>query len=285
MRQSCHRRLLRRGHLHRQLPGGIPPSAGRRHRPGARLGPSLRQGVDRLGRQHARQGARARRQIDWVLETHAHADHLTAAPHLKAKTGAQVAIGEHIKDVQKIFSPVFDACDLSGEGREFDRLLQRRRALAARRLRSRSCICPATRRRTSPTGSAMRCSSATRSSCPTTAPPAPTSPAATPSALSLDPPAAVVAGRDAPFHVPRLQGAGPRRYAWETTVGERAGGKCMCGTASTRALRRHPHRRDARLAAPVLLLPSVQVNIRAGRFPRPMRTACSYLRIPVRLAA
>jgi glyoxylase-like metal-dependent hydrolase (beta-lactamase superfamily II) len=48
----------------------------------------------------------------------------TAAPHIKAKTGAQVAIGEHIKDVQRIFKPVFGADDVSGEGREFDRLLR-----------------------------------------------------------------------------------------------------------------------------------------------------------------
>ena len=41
--------------------------------------------------------------VEWILETHAHADHLTAAPYLKAKTGARVAIGEHIREVQKIF--------------------------------------------------------------------------------------------------------------------------------------------------------------------------------------
>ena len=62
-------------------------------------------------------------QIDLVLETHAHADHLTAAPHLKTKAGAKVAIGERIKEVQRIFKPVFAAVDVSGEGREFDRLL------------------------------------------------------------------------------------------------------------------------------------------------------------------
>ena len=47
--------------------------------------------------------------VDWVLETHAHADHLSAAVYLKSATGAKVAIGEHIKDVQKIFAPIFDA--------------------------------------------------------------------------------------------------------------------------------------------------------------------------------
>jgi glyoxylase-like metal-dependent hydrolase (beta-lactamase superfamily II) len=60
--------------------------------------------------------------IDWVLETHAHADHLSGAPYIKLKTGAQVGIGEHIRDVQKIFRPVFNATDLKGDGSEFDRL-------------------------------------------------------------------------------------------------------------------------------------------------------------------
>lgn len=61
--------------------------------------------------------------VDWILETHAHADHLTAAPHIKARTGARVAIGEHIRDVQRIFAKVFGAPDVSGDGREFDRLV------------------------------------------------------------------------------------------------------------------------------------------------------------------
>ena len=60
--------------------------------------------------------------IDWVLETHAHADHLSGAPYIKLKTGAKVAIGEHIRDVQKIFRPVFNAVDVSGDGSEFDHL-------------------------------------------------------------------------------------------------------------------------------------------------------------------
>ena len=60
--------------------------------------------------------------LDWVLETHAHADHLSAAPYLKLKTGARVAIGERIKTVQKIFRPVFNMKDVSGDGTEFDHL-------------------------------------------------------------------------------------------------------------------------------------------------------------------
>jgi len=55
-----------------------------------------------------------------LLETHTHADHLSGAPYIKIKTGARVGIGEHIRDVQKIFRLVFNATDISGDGSEFD---------------------------------------------------------------------------------------------------------------------------------------------------------------------
>src|SRR5512134_1874522 len=60
--------------------------------------------------------------IEWVLETHAHADHLSGAPYIKSKTGARIGIGEHIKDVQRIFRPIFNATDLKTDGSDFDHL-------------------------------------------------------------------------------------------------------------------------------------------------------------------
>ncbi len=62
--------------------------------------------------------------IVWTLETHAHADHLSGSPYIKAKTGAKIGIGEHIKDVQRIFRPVFDAGDLKTDGSDFDHLFR-----------------------------------------------------------------------------------------------------------------------------------------------------------------
>ena len=62
--------------------------------------------------------------IVWTLETHAHADHLSGSPYIKAKTGAKIGIGEHIKDVQRIFRPVFDATDLKTDGSDFDYLFK-----------------------------------------------------------------------------------------------------------------------------------------------------------------
>ena len=60
--------------------------------------------------------------IKWVLETHVHADHLSGAPYIKARTGAKIGIGEHIRDVQKIFRPIFNATDLTPDGSDFDKL-------------------------------------------------------------------------------------------------------------------------------------------------------------------
>src|SRR6266545_7775915 len=60
--------------------------------------------------------------IEWVLETHAHADHLSGAPYIKSKAGARIGIGEHIKDVQRIFRPAFNAEDPRTDGSDFDRL-------------------------------------------------------------------------------------------------------------------------------------------------------------------
>ena len=53
-----------------------------------------------------------------------HADHLSGSPYIKAKTGARIGIGEHIKDVQRIFRPIFNATDLAADGGDFDHLFK-----------------------------------------------------------------------------------------------------------------------------------------------------------------
>ena len=117
--------------------------------------------------------------ITHVLETHAHADHLSAAPLFKAKTGAKIGIGARIRDVQKVFRPMFCADDLKVDGSDFDLLFNDGDRIRIGGSRSRSSKRRATRRRTSATASAMPFSSAILCSCRTTAPPGPTSRAAT----------------------------------------------------------------------------------------------------------
>jgi glyoxylase-like metal-dependent hydrolase (beta-lactamase superfamily II) len=62
--------------------------------------------------------------VDWIVETHCHADHLSAAAFLKERTGARIAIGEQIKIVQETFRPIYHADDVTGDGTPFDRLLK-----------------------------------------------------------------------------------------------------------------------------------------------------------------
>ena len=62
--------------------------------------------------------------VVWSLETHAHADHLSGSPYVKAKTGARIGIGEKITEVQRIFRPVFNATDLKTDGSDFDHLFE-----------------------------------------------------------------------------------------------------------------------------------------------------------------
>jgi glyoxylase-like metal-dependent hydrolase (beta-lactamase superfamily II) len=63
-------------------------------------------------------------QLLYVLETHAHADHLSAGDHIRRMTGAKVVIGAHITDVQKVFIPLFEADDLHADGADFDLLVE-----------------------------------------------------------------------------------------------------------------------------------------------------------------
>ena len=58
--------------------------------------------------------------VDWLLETHAHADHLSAAPYLKQQLGGRIAIGAHIRQVQGVFKDIFNAKDMNTHGAEFD---------------------------------------------------------------------------------------------------------------------------------------------------------------------
>ena len=170
-----------------------------------------------------------------MLETHAHADHLSGAPYIKLKTGAKVGIGEHIRDVQKIFRPVFNATDLKGEGSEFDRLFKDGERFMIGGLEVEVLHALAIHLPMSPIGSATRCSSAIRCSCRTTAPPAPTFPAAMRAQLyrsmqkllDLPPETRLFMCHD-------YKAPGRDQYAWETTVAEQRANNVHSKTASAR---------------------------------------------------
>ncbi|MFZ5691665.1 MAG: MBL fold metallo-hydrolase [Pseudomonadota bacterium] len=225
--------------------------------------------------------------IAWVLETHAHADHLSGAPYIKAKTGAKVAIGEHIRDVQRIFRPVFNASDVSGDGSEFDKLLADGETLKIGNLTVEAIYTPGH----TPACMSYKIGDAVFVGDTLFMPDYGTARADFPGGdartlyrsiqklLALPPQTRLFMCHD-------YKAPGRDTYAWETTVAEERANNVHVGQGVTEdefvAMR---EKRDATLAAPVLLLPSIQVNIRAGKFPPAESNGVHYLKIPVKLAS
>jgi glyoxylase-like metal-dependent hydrolase (beta-lactamase superfamily II) len=232
--------------------------------------------------------ARARERglaVDWILETHAHADHLTAAPHLKTRTGAKVVIGEHIRAVQKIFKGVFNAKDVSEDGREFDRLVSDGERLALGNLEIEVMHLPGH----TPADVAYRTGDAVFVGDTIFMPDYGTARADFPGGDAATLYRSIQRLLSLPdetrlFMCHDYKAPGRDHYAWESTVAEECARNIHVHDGVDEAafvdLR---NRRDATLAAPVLLLPSVQVNIRAGNLPPPEANGVSYLKIPVRM--
>ena len=222
--------------------------------------------------------------IDWVLETHVHADHLTAAPWIKAQTGARIGIGEGVRRVQTIFRPVFGLEDMLPEGGDFDHLFkdgERFRIggleVEVMHLPGHTPACVAyrigadvfvgdtifmhdygTARADFPGGDARQLYCSIQR------------------LLSLPPETRLWMCHD-------YKAPGRDSYAWQSTVAEqRAHNPHVKDGTTEEEFVAFRTARDATLAAPALLLPSIQVNVRAGRFPQAEANGVRYLRIPVK---
>jgi glyoxylase-like metal-dependent hydrolase (beta-lactamase superfamily II) len=230
--------------------------------------------------------------IRWVLETHAHADHLTAAPYIKARTGAPIGIGEHIREVQRIFRPVFDARDLKPAGGDFDRLFKDGERFPLGRLEVEVMHLPGH----TPADIAYRIAAPEARGEPadvfvgdtifmhdygTARADFPGGDARTlfrsiRRLLALPPETRLWMCHD-------YKAPGRDTYAWRSTVAEqRALNPHVKDGTTEEEFVAFRTARDATLAAPMLLLPAIQVNIRAGRFPEAEANGVRYLRIPVR---
>ena len=222
--------------------------------------------------------------IELVLETHAHADHLSGAPWIKAETGAEIGIGEHIRDVQRIFRPVFNATDLVADGRDFDRLFVDGDRIALGGLEIEVLYTPGH----TPADVSYRIGDAVFVGDTLFMPDYGTARADFPGGdarrlyhsiqrlLSLPDATRLFMCHD-------YKAPGRDHYAWETTVKEQREANVHVGGARDEAaFVAMREERDATLAAPVLLLPSIQVNIRAGRFPPAESNGVHYLMVPVR---
>ena len=219
----------------------------------------------------------------YVLETHAHADHLSAASHIRAETGAKVVIGHRITEVQKVFIPMFEADDIAPDGSVFDILIHEDQTLPLGDLSIRALHTPGhtpadmtymiggaafvgdtmfmpdygTARADFPGGDARVLYRSIRN------------------ILALPPETRVFVGHD---YLP----AGRNEHRWESSVAEQKAhnihvheGISEDDFAVMRDLR------DATLPAPVLILPSLQVNIRGGALPPSSPSGRAFLKLPV----
>ncbi|MEQ9504897.1 MAG: MBL fold metallo-hydrolase [Hyphomonas sp.] len=221
--------------------------------------------------------------IDWILDTHAHADHLSGADYLRRKTGAKIGIGAHITKVQKAFLPLFGATTDNPDGHVFDVLLNEGDTLPLGKLtigllhtpgHTPACVTYliddmafvgdtlfmpdyGTARADFPGGDARALYRSIHK------------------ILALPPETRIFVGHD---YLPKERD----HYLWETTVAEERARNIHVhdGVAEDDFIEMR-EARDKTLAAPRLILPSLQVNIRAGALPPPESDGQVYLKLPV----
>ncbi len=221
--------------------------------------------------------------IEWALETHAHADHLSAAQVVKARTGARIGIGEHITKVQDIFRPKFLAEDLAPGGADFDGLFADGDRFPLGALEIEVLYTPGH----TPACVSYRIGDAVFVGDTLFMPDYGTARADFPGGdaralyrsirrlLALPPETRLFMCHD--YRAP-----GRAYYAWESTVAEeRAKNVQINDSVSEEEFVADRESRDKALAAPRLLMPSIQVNIRAGRFPPPGPDGARRLLIPL----
>ncbi|GHC57690.1 MBL fold metallo-hydrolase [Neogemmobacter tilapiae] len=222
--------------------------------------------------------------LEWVLETHVHADHLSAAPYIQQELGGKIGIGDRITVVQHTFGKVFnEGTQFQRDGSQFDQLFAEGDTFQIGALTGRVLHTPGhtpacltyvigdaafvgdtlfmpdfgTARCDFPGGSAADLFDSVQK------------------ILSLPDDTRIFVGHD-------YMAPGREEYAWETTVGAQKALNIHVGAGRSRAdfvaLR---EARDATLAMPRLIIPSLQVNMRAGRMPEPDDNGISYLKVPL----
>jgi glyoxylase-like metal-dependent hydrolase (beta-lactamase superfamily II) len=224
--------------------------------------------------------------VQWLLETHAHADHLSSAPYLKSQVGGKIAIGEHIRTVQGVFRTIFNlGVTLAADGSEFDHLFKDGEAFEVGAISAHAMHVPGH----TPADVAYRIGDAVfvgdtmfmpdvgSARCDFPGGDAHTLYRSARKLLSLPGKTRLFMCHDYP-----PASTEPREPRFETTVDEeRRDNIHLNDSVSEESFVAMRTARDRTLAMPNLILPSIQVNIRAGRMPEPEDNGMRYLKIPV----
>ena len=221
--------------------------------------------------------------IDWVLETHVHADHLSAAALIRERTGARVAISARIAEVQRAFAPLFGADDVSGDGSEFDRLLADGDRIAIGTLEAEAIAVPGH----TPADLAYRIGDSVWVGDSLFMPDFGTARTDFPGGDARTLYRSIQRLLALPdetrlFMCHDYKAPGRDEYGWETNVEAQRRNVHLLAAPTEDEFVAKREARDSTLSPPALLYPAIQVNIRAGRFPPPDEDGATRLRLPAR---
>lgn len=225
--------------------------------------------------------------VDWILETHAHADHLSAAPYLKEKLGGRIAIGEHIRKVQEVFGKLFNAgAGFPHDGSQFDRLFRDGEEFLIGELQAMAmhtpghtpaCLTYVVRDgedMAAFVGDTLFMPDYGTARCDFPGGDARTLFASINKVLSLPASTRLYMCHD-------YQPGGREVRYLSSVAEERRNNVHVRDGISAEEFVAMRSARDATLPMPVLILPSVQVNMRAGHLPEPEENGVRYLKIPL----
>jgi glyoxylase-like metal-dependent hydrolase (beta-lactamase superfamily II) len=224
--------------------------------------------------------------VGWLLETHAHADHLSAAAYLREKLGGDIAIGREIRIVQATFGRIFnEGDDFARDGSQFDRLFDDGDAFAVGETPGIALHVPGH----TPADMAYVIGDAAFVGDTMFMPDYGTARADFPGGDAHDLYRSIRRLLGLPdatrvFLCHDYKAPGRDHYAWETTIGEQRAGNVhlRSGTGEEEFVAMRT-RRDATLPVPRLILPSIQINMRAGELPEPEGNGTRYLKLPLNL--
>ena len=222
-------------------------------------------------------------QLDWILETHAHADHLTAAPYIQSKLGGKIVIGDHITNVQNVFKGVFNLGEqFAVDGSQFDHLLKDGESLSFGTLSLKALYVPGH----TPACMAYEIGNALFVGDTLFMPDVGTArcdfPGGSAQTLYRSIQKVLSYPDETKLYMCHDYPPSDRPVAYCTTVGEEKQFNIHVheGIGESEFVQMR-NKRDATLDMPNLILPSIQVNIHAGHLPTPEANGKSYLKIPL----